>query len=381
MSSANPNYTFLKKRVPKQRVTLLQGGTRSGKTFSVIYYLIDFCTRYKGAGIEIDLVRDTFTALKATAWKDFKTVLIEHGLYNAVSHNKTDHVYELCGNFISYYGADNPHKIHGRARDILWINEAHQFPKDTVDQLLPRTRHRIICDYNPAIGLGHWLDDLIEQYPPLITTYRDNPHLTKSQIEEIENRRHQKYWWKVYGTGHRAAREGVVFENWETGDFDNSLPYCYGLDFGYAPDPTAMVKVAVDKRRRKIYVRQCLYETELSIGDLINQVKTAVARPRDLIVSDTNEKRTVAAMMAARLNVVRTVKFDGSVIEGIRAMQDYKIVVEPGSVDLVKELNNYIWNQKKSSVPVDDFNHLIDAMRYAFQRLQMPKRSGVMRRN
>ena len=159
---ANPNYTHLKKHVPEDRVTLLQGGTRSGKTFSVIYYIIWLCKENRSAGIEIDIVRDTFTALKATAWKDFKQVLIEHGLYNSEDHNKTDHIYNLFGNYISYYGADNPHKIHGRSRDLLWVNEAHQFPQETVDQLFPRTRHRIICDYNPAIGDDHWLDELID---------------------------------------------------------------------------------------------------------------------------------------------------------------------------------------------------------------------------
>src|SRR6056297_2735281 len=228
--NANPNYTYLKQQVPEQRVTLLQGGTRSGKTFSVVYYLIYLCTTNDNAGLEIDLVRDTFTALKATAWKDFKTVLLKHSLYDEANHNKTDHIYTLAGNHISYYGADNPHKIHGRSRDILWVNEAHQFPQETVDQLFPRTRHRIICDYNPAIGHDHWLDPLIEAYPPIITTYRDNPHLTASQIAEIESRKEQRYWWKVYGSGERAAREGVIFTNWQLGEFDESLPYCYGLD-------------------------------------------------------------------------------------------------------------------------------------------------------
>ena len=110
----NPNYTFLCQQVPRQRVTLLQGGTRSGKTFSVIYYLIKLCRDHPKAGMEIDICRDTFTALKATAWKDFRDTMHAHSLYHEKYHNKTDHVYHLNGNTISYYGADNPDKI-GRA--------------------------------------------------------------------------------------------------------------------------------------------------------------------------------------------------------------------------------------------------------------------------
>ena len=128
---ANPNYTFLKEKVPKQRWTCLQGGTRSGKTYATIFFIIDLCRKHEG--IEIDIVRDTFTALKQTVWKDFKEVLIEYGLYDAANHNKTDHIYSLLGNTINYYGADDPAKIHGRKRDILWANEAHQFKEETIN--------------------------------------------------------------------------------------------------------------------------------------------------------------------------------------------------------------------------------------------------------
>lgn len=371
---ANPNYTHLKKHVPEDRVTLLQGGTRSGKTFSVIYYIIWLCKENRSAGIEIDIVRDTFTALKATAWKDFKQVLIEHGLYNSEDHNKTDHIYNLFGNYISYYGADNPHKIHGRSRDLLWVNEAHQFPQETVDQLFPRTRHRIICDYNPAIGDDHWLDELIDKYPPLITTYKDNPHLTFSQIAEIEGRKNQPYWWQVYGTGKRAPRLGVIFTNWQIGDFDTSLPYCYGLDFGYSPDPTAMVRIAIDSKNKRLYLDECLYANELSVDQLIDAVKSNLNSARDLVVCDTNEKRTVAAMAKARINVSKALKYPGSVVDGIRDMQDYTMIVTERSKNLKKELNNYVWNDKKASIPVDEYNHLIDASRYSATRLSLKHR-------
>ena len=141
---SNPNFRYLKKNVPKNRITLLQGGTRSGKTYAVIHWIIWMCHKYKN--LEIDICRDSFTALKATVWHDFKKVLHELKLYDVKSHNRTDHIYNLNGNIINYYGADNPEKIHGRSRQILWVNEAHQFKEETVDQLFPRTTRRINKD-------------------------------------------------------------------------------------------------------------------------------------------------------------------------------------------------------------------------------------------
>ena len=272
MNKPSPNFTFLKEKIDIQRNILLQGSTRSGKTWAIIYFLIYFCKKFKGAGIEIDIVRDTFTALKATVWKDFYTILTKHNLYEASNHNKTDHIYNLVGNFINYYGADTPEKIHGRSRDILWINEAHQFPSETIDQLFPRTRHKIIADYNPALGLEHWLDDYIDEYPPLITTYKDNPFLTQAQINEIESRKDNKYWWSVYGEGVRANREGVIFENWTTGEFNTNLVYCYGQDFGFTNDPTTLIKVAVDQKHKKIYLHQCYFSEGLTTEQILSLI-------------------------------------------------------------------------------------------------------------
>jgi phage terminase large subunit len=379
--NANPNYEYLKERVPDQRVSLLQGSTRSGKTYSVVYYLIWLCRKYSQSGLEIDITRDTFTALKATAWKDFKDVLLAHDLYSDNNHNKTDHWYNLFGNRISYYGADNPDKIHGRSRDILWVNEAHQFPKETVDQLFPRTRHRIICDYNPALGVEHWLDPYIEQFPPLITTYQNNPHLTAAQVADIEGRKGDAYWWQVYGTGQRASREGVIFENWELGEFDWSLSYAYGLDFGYEPDPSALIVVAIDKKLKRIYLKEELYQTRLSSDGLRASIQSRVKRSKDMIVADSANKREIQDLRAAGLNVIPAKKGPGSIQTGLRAMLGYTLIIDPDSKNLVKELSNYVWNDRKSDTPVDEYNHLIDAARYAYTRLTLGKSSGVRKVN
>lgn len=365
---SNPNFDYLHDRIEKQRVTLLQGGTRSGKTFAVIYFLIDYCLLY--SGMEIDIVRDTFTALKATAWKDFVDVLMECNLYDERNHNKTDHSYTLNGNTINYYGADTPEKIHGRSRDILWINEAHQFPESTIDQLFPRTRHKIICDYNPALGVEHWLDQYIVRFPPLITTYRDNPHLTPGQVEDIESRKNNKYWWSIYGCGERAAREGAVFENWRVGEFDESLPYCYGQDYGFSIDPTTLIKVAVDKQSKFVYCHELLYSTSaMGTESILSTNRELISKPNDLIVGDSAEDRLIADLKNKGLNIIPCTKGPGSVQAGITAIQDYTIIITDSSHNLKKELSNYVWNDKKAGIPVDAFNHLIDPIRYAYSYL------------
>ena len=364
---ANPNYIHLKKSIPNNRFTLLQGGTRSGKTFSIIYYFIWLCENYNG--LEIDIVRDTFTALKSTVWKDFKQVLLLHGLYQKENHNKTDHIYNLNGNIISYYGADDPAKIHGRSRDILWVNECNQLDEDTIDQLFPRTRYRIVMDYNPAMPTEHWLDSYIDKYPPIITTYKDNPHLTNDQVREIESKRNNKYWWSVYGTGERTTPTGVIFENWIIGEFDESLPYVWGMDFGYVNDPTTLVKVA--KKDNKVYCKEYLYQKEMSTEQISILLKQTI-ETQDTVIADCAEPRLIAELQQNNLRVYPCEKGKDSIRQGIADLQNCQIIVDPTSTNLKLELNNYTWNEKLSNVPVDKYNHLLDALRYAFKELDYP---------
>lgn len=350
----NPNFTYLKEKIPSDRWVLLQGSTRSGKTWSIIYWLIAFCSKYQNKGIEIDIVRDTYTALKATFWKDFRTVMLELELWNENDHHKTEHTYMLKGNVIQYYGADNPEKIHGRSRDILIINEANHLDQDTIDQLTPRTRWRIICDFNPALGAEHWLDTYIDKYGVLITTYKDNPHLTKEQVEDIESKKDNPYWWTVYGTGQRAKVEGAVFENYEIGAFDTTLPFWHGQDFGYSNDPTTLIKVAIDEKRKLIYAHEYLYETHLTT-DQIGEINSKQAKD-SLIIADSAEPRLIHELRVKhKLNIQGAVKV--TINEGVMLMNNYKIIITPTSKNLLTELSKYRWADKGKTVPIDDFNH------------------------
>ena len=357
---ANPNYTYLVEKVPKQRVTLLQGGTRSGKTRATIDYIIKTCLDY--SGLEIDIVRDTFTSLRSTVYQEFEKVL---RLYKVkYEHNKTEHIIIINNNMISFYGLDNDEKIHGRERDIIWINEVNQISQTVYDQIAPRTRHRIIADYNPRLGKKHWLDPLIKKYKPLITTYKDNVFLTQAQIDDIESKKDDLYWWSVYGCGERASREGAIFTNWEIGIFDESVPFIYGQDFGFHPDPTTLVKVGLDRKRKILYLSEKLYNNNHLSTDEIFTINRSHVKGQELIIADSAEPRLISELRNKGLNIIKAYK--PSVALSVKKMLDYKIVIDSESHNLESELSNYVWSDKRAGLPIDKDNHLIDASRYAF---------------
>ena len=213
----------------------------------------------------------------------------------------------------------------------------------------------------------HWLDAYIDEFPPCITTYLDNPYLTAEQIRDIERKKSNNYWWSVYGTGHRTKPTGVIFNNWEVGEFDTSLPYILGMDFGYVNDESTLVKVATDKRN--LFTEELLYEKGLSTDEIVNRLESLVDR-NDLIVADNAEPRLIAEIRAKGFNIVPCTKGADSIRLGLVKMMDYKIVVTPESRNLQKELSNYVWNDKKSNTPKSNgYDHLIDACRYAFDEL------------
>jgi phage terminase large subunit len=338
----------------------------SGKTHSVMDFIIYLCHKYNG--LEIDVCRDTFTSLRATVYKEFKDLL--HKYEVKFDHNKSEHIITINGNSIHFYGLDNDEKIHGKKRDLIWINEINQIKKDVYDQIAPRTKYRIIGDYNPRLGRRHWLDEYINRYPPLITTYKDNTFLTKDQIQDIESKKNDPYWWSVYGDGKRAAQVGAIFENWEFGDFNTNIPYLYGQDFGFSNDPTTLVKVAIDRKNKIIYAKELLYNAnQLTTDDIYNINKRLIERPNDLIVADSAEPRLIYEIAAKGQNISKAVKGPNSVLYGITKILEYKIIITYDSKNLESELSNYVWNDKRAGIPIDSENHLIDAMRYAVIRL------------
>lgn len=178
-----------------------------------------------------------------------------------------------------------------------------------------------------------------------------------------------KYNHVVLG-GWLDKAEGVVFNNWELGEFNpTGLQVSYGQDYGFSIDPTTLIAVAIDKKQKIIYVKEHLYKPKLSTSEigLINKEVCG----NSLIVADSAEPRLISEL-ARYCNIIEAVKGQGSISAGVSLMLDYKIIVEPSSTNIAKELNNYIYADKGSKLFVDNYNHAIDAIRYnvSFQLTQ-----------
>jgi phage terminase large subunit len=178
-----------------------------------------------------------------------------------------------------------------------------------------------------------------------------------------------KYATKIIARWSDIA-EDAIFENWEEGAFDNTLPYCYGQDYGYSVDPDTLIKVAINHKKKLIYLHELYYNRgQLGTDDLYKLNASLIAKKTDLIVADSAEPRLIADLEEKGLNIIGANKKE--VAADITAMIDYTIIVTPDSHNAKKELRNYKWNNKKAGIPIDRFNHILDPTRYCFNELNV----------
>jgi len=226
-------------------------------------------------------------------------------------------------------------------------------------------------------GVQGGFNGVVDNVCYIHTSYLDCLEFVPDEIladfERMKANNPVRYEHVVLG-GWLNRAEGVVFDNWSFGEFDNSLPYIYGMDFGFSVDPTALVKVAIDDKRNRIYLKEELYETGLTTNDIALRLQRVAQR--DLIIADSAEPRLIKEIRQRGFNIRPAVKGPDSVRAGIKKMQEYELIVD--GVNLGKELNNYVWNDKKSDTPIDAYKHILDACRYAvgFQKIK-PKAPRV----
>lgn len=218
----------------------------------------------------------------------------------------------------------------------------------------------------------------VSDHPDILhihTTYLDNPHLPAQFVDQMRKLKltdPDKYKHVVLG-GWLEKAEGAIFPNWEEGVFNTYFPYVHALDFGFSPDPLAMGKIAVNRRDKIVWYKQKIHANELSTQQVIKEVKNSIDRANDLIMCDTSENRLFAELKKAGLNVQMVSKKNtsrgGSIMNDIRDLSDYKIILDPYSYDAKSNFNSYAWNDKKSSTPKDSDNHHPDCLRYGFRKL------------
>ena len=358
-----------------KRTKAIQGGTSAGKTYGILPVLIDKCLKQKG--LEVSVVAESVPHLKRGVIKDFKKILESTQRWSREQWHSTDSRYTFRnGSYVEFFSADDNSKLRGARRDILYVNEANNIEFESYSELSVRTKQEVYLDWNPTHRF--WYHEHLEgddDLDFLILNYLDNESCPESAIEYIlkakEKAKTIPYWdnwYKVYGLGQTGMLQGTVFSNWTTGEFDISLPYCHGLDFGFNPDPCGLVKVAVDQKSKKIYLEEKAYLTNLGTDDIEALLKNRIEN-NGLIIADSASKLTIHDLRQRGINMQACKKGAGSILADLKLMMDYELIICGESPNLKMELNNYIWNDKKAGIPIDKYNHLIDPARYAFRRL------------
>lgn len=365
---------YFKNLEASTRYIFNEGGTRSTKTYSLNQIAYTKAAQ-SDKPIIFSIVSETMPHLRKGAMRDFFIFLKNNNLYNETDHNKSDNIYQVNKSIIEFFSVDTPGKVHGPERDYLFVNELQYIDYDTFFHLAQRTRKQIFADWNP-VGEFWVYPEYVEnpQYKDDITlihsTLYDNPFLAPEIKRDILLRAERDpNYRRVYLDGLIGKLEGAIFQNWKYGEFDNSLPFLFGLDFGFT-NPDAMVKVAIDHKRRTIYVEEKIYQA----GNSYDQIKNLVtdnSKRNDLIVADSADARMVSELAKIR-NVIPVNKKAMTISEALKIMQGYEIITNKESINLVRELRNYKWNDKRAGIPIDDFNHLIDSMRYAFMVYATP---------
>ena len=376
--------TALKKLLRLQkRIKVVRGGTSASKTFSILPILID--RAIKTSNLEISVVSESIPHLRRGALKDFLKIMMALGRYNDNQFNKSTLKYTFGnGSYIEFFSVDQPDKLRGARRNVLYVNECNNVDFDSYYQLAIRTSGEIWLDYNPSSLF--WVDrEIINQDDVdfITLTYLDNEALPETIVKEIESAKvkaltsaYWANWWQVYGLGLTGSLEGVCIPDWQ----EINLPtearlLCYGMDWGYSNDPTSLI--AMYKYNDSYIFDELIYQKGLLNSDISDLLKTN--NVQDIVYADSAEPKSIAELNSYGHNVLPVSKGRDSIVYGINLINQNKVYVTSRSKNLINELRNYIWMTDKQgnklNRPIDAYNHAIDAMRYAItSQLENPNK-------
>ena len=385
MISLNNKYNLLGS---DSRYFVITGGRGSGKSYSLNSFLL--LLTYE-VGHVILFTRYTLTSANVSIIPEFIDKIESADLSNDFYITKDEIVNLKTGSKILFKGIKTSSgtqtaSLKSLAGVTTWVlDEAEELTDEEVFEKIDfsiRTKgvqNRVLLVLNPAtkehfIYKKFFEDKGIQAGSNLIkgdttyihTTYLDNiENLSESfisQIDNIKQRRPEKYKHQILG-GWLDKAEGVIFNNWTIGEYKQVGQSIFGQDFGFSNDPTTLVECNIDTANKKIYINE-RYSLQALTTTQIHQLNRQHCLD-SLIVADSAEPRLISELQSLGLNIVPTIKGQGSVTYGIALLQDYDLIITPESINLIKELNNYCWLEKKSNTPIDAHNHLIDALRYA----------------
>ena len=367
----------------KKRKKVIQGGTSAGKTFGILPILIDRCIRTPY--LETSVVSESIPHLRRGAMKDFLKIMIETGRYRDGQWNRSALKYTFTnGSYIEFFSVEQPDKLRGARRNVLYCNEANNIPFEAYNQLSIRTSGDIWIDFNPTANF--WAHKEVANQPDadfITLTYLDNEALPQTIVDDIEQAKEKaktseywSNWWKVYGLGQVGSLEGVCIKEWQ----EIKLPLearllCYGMDFGYSNDPTTLI--GLYKYNDAYIFDEIIYQKKLLNSDTSNLFKAHDINA--VVYADSAEPKSIAELRTLGHKVLPCTKGKDSIVYGINLINQNKIYITSRSKNLIKELQSYTWMKDREgntiNKPIDAFNHCIDAARYAItSQLQTPNK-------
>lgn len=346
-----------------KRYIVNYGSARSGKTYSVLQLLYIIAKSAKNQMV-ITIAGKSLPFLKGGCIRDLEEILKDDGVSVTAVKNIADSIFRIGKSIIEFVPTSDIDKAVGPSRDILFVNEITGCSEKVIKQMAIRTKKCIFLDYNPSADV--FIEEPEYTSDPEVhfihSTYLENEFLPIEQVREIEKLKSNEFLWRVYGLGLKGRLDGAVYSNWEIGEFNTSIPYGYGLDFGYNPDPDVLIKCAVDQKRKTIYLHEEFRGNNISSENLADKIKSIVGN--NIVYADSAEKRLIEDISLNGVYITKTKKGAGSILANIRLLQGYKIIVTPSSKVLIRELETYVWHDKKAGVPVDRNNHGCDAFSY-----------------
>lgn len=370
------------------RYTILTGGRGSGKSFFTGVFLLGLTQE---AGHTILFTRYTLRAASVSIIPEFKEKIEMLGLNPMYKITRDEIVNRENGSKILFRGiktssGDQTANLKSLQGVTTWVmEEAEEIDEESFDKIDLSVRqkdkqNRVILLLNPStkehfIYQRFYQDRGVDPGSNLSkgdttyihTTYKDNiNNLSESyiaQIERMKERRPERYKAVIEGNWIERS-EGVIYTNWKLGEFQEVSPAIFGADFGFSQDENVLLKTSIDRDRKIIYVQLCFYLKALTTSDLRTLYRKHAGD--SLIIADSSEVRLIHELKNT-CNIVPSIKGQGSVTFGIAMIQDFDLVIhnDDQAVHLVKELNNYIWLDRKSNTPIDKYNHALDSLRYA----------------
>ena len=380
------------------RYFVVTGGRGSGKSFSVAVFLLNLTYQ---EGHKILFSRYTMTSAQTSIIPEFVEKIEMMGVQEDFRITKDEIINMTTKNSIIFKGIRTSSGNQTAALKSLngittfVLDEAEELvDEDTFNKIDLSVRvqekpNRCILILNPTtkehwiyqrwfqnIGIPEGWNGSERNTTYIHTTYMDNKdNLSESFLEQVmdmKKRRPDQYQHAILG-GWLNKAEGTIYKNWRVGDYQQKELTVFGQDFGFSTDPTTLVQISVDPEEKKMWVRECYGQKGMTTSQIAQKNRQYCGL--DLIICDSAEPRLIQELKAQDLNIRGAIKKQGSILSGIALMQDYEIIVDKNSNGVIRELNNYVW-QERNTKPVSAYDHYLDACRYGLQYLVQGKSLG-----